>query len=216
LGNADERAVTREQPRPSRLYDFPFSGNGYKIRLALAQLGITVEYEVVDLIARETKSPKFLAKNPLGEVPVLELNDGTLLLESNAILFWLTDGTPLMPTNPLERARVVQWMLFEQNQIDKVLGRTRFLLRYPGFMPTTEADFDGWYATGYRALAILDDELRGHEFVVGERYSAADICLYGYVHCAEEGGFELSRVPRVVDWLERVRDQPRHVKIGQY
>jgi glutathione S-transferase len=204
------------QPRPRRLYDFPFSGNGYKIRLALAQLGITVEYEVIDLIARETKSPKFLAKNPLGEIPVLELDDGTLLRESNAILFWLTDGTPLMPTDPLERARVVQWMLFEQNQIDKVLGRTRFLSRYPDFMQTTKADFDGWYATGYRALAIVDVELRNHDFIVGERYSAADICLYGYIHCAAEGGFELARAPRVVDWLARVRAEPRHVTIAEY
>ena len=202
--------------RPLRLYDFPFSGNGYKIRLALAQLGIACEYEVIDLIARETKSERFLAKNPLGEIPVLELDDGTLLRESNAILFWLTDGTELMPTDPLERARVVQWMLFEQNQIDKVLGRTRFLLRYPDFMQTTQADFDGWYATGYRALAIIDDALRDHAFVVGDRYSAADICLYGYVHCAAEGGFDLARAPRVLDWLARVRGRPRHVTIDEY
>ena len=203
-------------PRPRRLYDFPFSGNGYKIRLALAQLSVDVEYEVIDLIARETNSPRFLSKNPLGEIPVLELDDGTLLRESNAILFWLTDGTPLLPTNALERARVVQWMLFEQNQIDKVLGRTRFLLRYPDFMQTTQADFDGWYATGYRALGIVDDELRDHDFIVGNRYSAADICLYGYVHCAAEGGFELSRVPRVVEWLAQVRAQPHHVTIDEY
>ena len=162
--------MTRAKPR--RLYDFPFSGNGYKVRLALAQLGIRVEYEVVDLIARETKSPGVLAKNPLGEIPVLELDDGTLLRESNAILFWLADDTWLMPTDRLERARVVQWMLFEQNQIDKVLGRTRFLLRYPDFVQTTQADFDGWYATGYRALAIIDDELRTHDFVVGDRQCA--------------------------------------------
>ena len=202
--------------RPLRLYDFPFSGNGYKIRLALAQLGIRVDYEVIDLIARETKSARFLAKNPLGEIPVLELDDGTLLRESNAILFWLTDGTALMPTDPLERARVVQWMLFEQNQIDKVLGRTRFLLRYPAFMRATQADFDGWYATGYRALAIVDDELRNRDFIVGKRYSAADICLYGYVHCAGEGGFDLTRTPRIVDWLARVREQSRHVTIDEY
>jgi glutathione S-transferase len=202
--------------RPVRLYDFPFSGNGYKIRLALAQLGIRVEYEVIDLLARETKSERFLAKNPLGEIPVLELDDGTLLRESNAILFWLTEGTALMPTDRLERARVVQWMLFEQNQIDKVLGRTRFLLRYPHFMQTTQGDFDGWYATGYRALAIIEAELLNHAFIVGEHYSAADICLYGYVHCAPEGGFDLARTPRIVAWLARVRGQRGHVTIDEY
>jgi glutathione S-transferase len=136
--------------------------------------------------------------------------------ESNAILYWLTDGTALLPTERLARARVVQWMLFEQNQIDKVLGRTRFLLRYPDFMATTQADFDGWYAIGYRALEIIDAELCGSDFIVGDRYSAADICLYGYVHCAGEGGFDLARTPRVVDWIARVRDQPRHVTIDEY
>jgi glutathione S-transferase len=202
-------------PRPKRLYDFPFSGNGYKVRLALAQLKIPIEYEIVDLIARETKSAQFLAKNPMGEIPVLELDDGTFLRESNAILFWLTERTALMPQHAVQRARVVQWMLFEQNNIDKILGRTRFLRRYPGFIETTPKDFEHWYAVGNNALSILDTELSAHSFLAGDRYSAADICLYGYVHCADEGGFELNRYPCVSAWLERVRRQPGHVTIDQ-
>ncbi|MGH8597363.1 MAG: glutathione S-transferase family protein, partial [Gammaproteobacteria bacterium] len=109
-------------PRPKRLYDLPFSGNGYKVRLALAQLGIAVEYEVVDLIKGETKSKEFLAKNPMGQIPLLELDDGSLLRESNAILAWLAEGTFLMPDDAFSRARVLQWMMFEQNNIDKVIG----------------------------------------------------------------------------------------------
>jgi glutathione S-transferase len=138
-----------------------------------------------------------------------------LLRESNSILFWLTEGTPLMPTERLARTRVVQWMCFEQSNIDKVLGRTRFLKRYPDFMATTSADWDQWYATGYRALEVMETELRGHAFVVGDRYSAADICLYGYVHCAEDGGFSLERYPSVMRWRFEVQKQRGHLHLDQ-
>lgn len=201
--------------RPKRLYDFPFSGNGYKIRLALAYLGFSVDYEIVDLLGGETGSPEFLAKNPMGQIPVLELADGTILRESNSILFWLTEGTSLMPDDRLARARIVQWMCFEQSNVDKVLGRTRFLNRYPGFMATTSADWDQWYATGYRALDVMESELLEHAFLIGDDYSAADICLYGYVHCAEEGGFDLERYGAVKRWRQQVREQRGHVPIDR-
>jgi len=200
---------------PKRLYDFPFSGNGYKVRLALAQLGIGVEYRSIDLIARETRADWFLAINPLGEIPVLELSDGTLLRESNAILCWLCEGTRLMPREAVRRARVIQWMMFEQNMIDKVMGRTRFLKRWPGFMATTQADWAGWYATGYRALDVMEAELARQDYFAGEAYSAADICLYGYVHCAEEGGFSFAQHGNVRHWLDRVRAEPGHVGIDR-
>ena len=201
--------------KPRRLYDFPFSGNGYKIRLALAYLGLTVEYEVVDLLDGAAGSTAFLAKNPMGQIPVLELEDGTFLRESNSILFWLAEGSSLMPADRLARARVVQWMCFEQSNIDKVLGRTRFLKRYPDFMATSSADWDQWYATGYRALDVMDAELRAHAFLIGDHYSAADICLYGYVHCAEEGGFNLERYGGVSRWRRLVSEQPGHLPIDQ-
>jgi len=201
--------------RPTRLYDFPFSGNGYKIRLTLAYLGLTVEYETIDLLSGEASSPEFLARNPMGQIPVLELEDGTILRESNSILFWLTEGTSLMPNDRLARARIVQWTCFEQSNIDKVLGRTRFLKRYPDFMVTTSADWDQWYATGYRALDVMEAELREHSFLIGDQFSAADICLYGYVHCAGEGGFSLERYRSVARWREQVQKQPRHLLIDE-
>jgi len=201
---------------PVRLYDFPFSGNGYKVRLALAQLGLEFDYQILDLLAGETAAEWFRAINPMGQIPVLELSDGTCLRESNAILYWLGDGTELMPADRLLRARAVQWMCFEQSNIDKVLGRSRFLTCYPEFRKTTREEFEGWWAEGNRALSVLDAELEASDFLVGGTYSVADICLYGYVHCAEEGGFDLGRFPAVVSWLERVRAQPRHVTIDQY
>jgi glutathione S-transferase len=199
LGRADLNAT------PKRLYDFPFSGNGYKIRLALAYLGLAVEYEIVDIVAGEARSPAFLAKNPMGQIPMLELSDGTCLRESNAILFWLTEGTRLMPKDPIAKTRVIQWMCFEQSNVDQVLGRTRFLKRYPTFRATAQEEWDQWYAVGYRALGVMEQELASRTFLVGNSYSAADICLYGYVHCAEDGGFDLTPYPNVVRWRAEVQ-----------
>lgn len=197
--------------QPFRLYDYPYSGNGYKIRLALHQLGIVVDYQIVDILKSETKSESFLAKNPMGEIPALELSDGMVLRESNAILYWLTEGTPLMPADKMGRTRVIQWMCFEQSNIDRVLGRARFLKAHPNFRQATTAEFEQWHATGHRALGVMDQELSHQAFLVGNAYSAADICLYGYVHTGREGGFGLDRFPAVIAWLERIANQPQHI-----
>jgi glutathione S-transferase len=201
---------------PETLFDFPFSGNGYKIRLALTQLGLAFDYRFVDLLAGENRSAQYLAISPMGQIPALRLQDGTVLWESNAILYWLTEDTPLMPETKLGRTRVVQWMNFEQSNIDKVLGRTRFLKRYPDFMETRQSDWDGWYAVGNRALGVLQAQLVKHDYLVGDSYSAADICLYGYVHSAEEGGFNLGPYPGILSWLGRVRSQPGHIPITDH
>lgn len=200
-------------PRPLRLWDFPFSGNGYKIRLALTQLGLPFEYGKIDLLIGENRTPQFEMLNPMGQIPVLELTDGTVLRESNAILYWLCEGTPLMPADKLGRTRVIQWFSFEQANIDKVLGRTRFLKANPDFRRVADAEWAVWRIEGERALAVLEAELAGRAFLVGDSYSAADICLYGYVHTADEGGFELANYPAVQAWLARVRAQPRHIPI---
>ena len=200
--------VKEMPPAPKTLFDFPFSGNGYKIRLALTQLNLPFEYQVINLLAGEGQSPEFLALAPVGQVPALRLVDGTLFWESNAIVYWLTEGTSLMPSDKLSRTRVVQWMNFEQSNIEKVLGRTRFLRRYPEFTETRQSDWDGWFAAGYRALNVIEAELAIRPYMVGHAYSAADICLFGYMHSAEEGGFDLTRYAAVSAQIDRVREQP--------
>lgn len=198
-------------PIPARLYDFPFSGNGYKVRLALHQLGLPVERVIVDILAGEQQRPDFLPKNPLGEIPVLELSDGTALRESNAILYWLAEGTWLMPHDRLGRTRTVQWMCFEQSRIDRVLGRARFLKAYPNFADVAPFDFATWHTAGHAALDVLEGELKTHAFLIGDAYSVADISLYAYVHSAREGGFDLDRFPAVRAWLGCVAAQPNHI-----
>ena len=199
--------------RPKRLYDYLFSGNGYKIRLALCQLGINVEYQFLDIPGGETRTRQFLEINPMGQIPVLELQDGTMLRESNAILFWLTEGTWLMPGNLLQRARVMQWMFFEQGNIDKIIGRARFRRKFPEFMETPQHDIEYWHATGNAALALIDSVLNNSQFLVGDSYTTADIALFGYVHCANEGGFDLDQYPAVNSWIQRVIDQPAYIPI---
>lgn len=197
--------------KPVRLFDFPFSGNGYKVRLALKQLGISVDYRVIDILRGEAKSPDFLARNPAGEIPALELSDGRVLRESNAILFWLALGTDLLLDDRETLTSTVQWMSFEQSNIDKILGRARFLKAYPHFAEVTEFDFSTWRDAGHRALGVMDRELVEHPYLVGDRYSVADICLYGYVHTADEGGFDLAQFPAVQAWVDRVANQPGHI-----
>lgn len=186
---------------PLRLFDYRFSGNSYKIRLALSQLGQDIEIVPVDILRGETQAQEFLRRNPLGQIPVLELSDGTFLRESNAILFWLAAGTRLMPETHSDQTLALQWMFFEQSNIDKVLGRTRFLKAFPEFRTPAPHEWDEWYRVGNRALAVLDEHLSDNKFIVGGTYSIADIALYGYVHTANEGGFELRDFPNIEKWL---------------
>lgn len=198
---------------PARLYDYRFSGNGYKIRLALSQLGMNVDIVFLDILKGETYTSDFLRMNPMGQIPTLELEDGSCIRESNAILLWLTEGTYLMPTNEMERSQVYQWMFFEQSNIDKVLGRTRFINAFPGYIEATDKDWESWYEQGNRALRVLDAHLEEKSYLVGDSYSTADICLYGYVHCADEGGFKMSDYPSVFSWMEKIHSQQKYITL---
>jgi glutathione S-transferase len=198
-----------------RLYDFLSSGNGYKIRLALRWLGISFEYEEINILEGESRTPAFLAKNPFGQIPVLELDDGTCLRESSAILFYLSEGTPLLPNDRLLRARVLEWMGFEQTHVDGVVSRARFRRTFPNAIPTREEEFVAWYGQGRAALGVLDAHLRDRTFLVDERFTIADITLYAYVHCADEGGFDMAPFRSLPRWFERVRAQPGHLPIDQ-
>jgi len=196
-----------------RLYDDPRSGNGYKVRLALAQLGRDYDYVLVDVIRGETRSAEFLAVNPNGRVPVLETDDGTRLPESNAILFYLAQGTQLWPGGRLRQAQALQWMFFEQYSHEPNIATARYwLIRWELTRePYDERLMENKRAAGRAALSVMEQHLQGNEFLVGDRYSVADIALYAYTHVADEGGFELAAFPAVRAWLGRVRGRPGHV-----
>ena len=169
------------------LYDYLSSGNGYKCRLLLNQLGIPYHRVELDIMKGETRTPEFLAKNPNGRIPALELEDGSVLAESNAILFYLAEGTPFLPADRLGRAQVLQWLFFEQ-------------------LPRLEQG-------GYAALGVMESRLADHPFLVADGYTIADIALYAYTHVADEGGFDLEDYPGLRAWLARVAGQPQHLRI---
>ena len=195
-----------------RLYDFLESGNGYKVRLLLHQLDVPYERVELDITRGATRTPGFLAKNPNGRIPLLELDDGTFLAESNAIQWYLAEGTPFLPGDPLLRARVLQWMFFEQYSHEPFIATVRFWL-HQGLSEEKAAAIAERRPRGYEALGVMERHLEARDFFVGDAYSIADIALYAYTHVAHEGGFDLSGHPAVRAWLERVRGQPRHIPI---
>jgi glutathione S-transferase len=196
-----------------RLYDYLESGNGYKVRLVLAQLGIAFERIEVDIVQGESRTQAFLAKNPNGRIPVLELDDGTCLAESNAIIYYLAEGTPLLPADRLGRAQALQWMAFEQYSHEPNIATSRFWLHHTELTPERRAALAQKQPLGYAALDVMEGHLSRRAFFVGERYSIADVALYAYTHVADEGGFDLGRYPAITAWLARVRAQPGHVPI---
>ena len=193
-----------------RLYDYPGSPNCYKVRLALAQLGIGYERVPVDIFAGETLTDAFARMNPARSTPVLELEDSTYLPESGAILFYLAEGTALLPADRLERAQVARWLLFEQADVVPTVGGLRFRLATGRLAPGHER-VERARAASHEMLRVLDAHLRGREFFVGERYSVADIAIYGYVHVAHEAGVGMEEHPEVARWLERVAAQPGYM-----
>jgi len=197
-----------------RLYDFLESGNGYKVRLLLNQLEIPFERVELDITRGATRTPEFLAKNANGRIPLLELDDGSCLAESNAIQWYLAEGTPLLPDDRLLRARALQWMFFEQYSHEPFIATLRFWL-HQGLAEQKAAAIAERRPRGYEALSVMERQLAASDFFVGDRYSIADIALYAYTHVAHEGGFDLAGHPAVRAWLERVRAQPRHIPITQ-
>jgi glutathione S-transferase len=194
------------------LYDSAVSGNCYKVRLLLAQLGVPFERREVDVVDRSHRKELLGALNPALRVPTLVFDDGRSLGESDAILWHLADGTQYLPTGPWERAKVLQWMFFEQYSHEPHIAVARFWLHVLGAPPSEGAQAEK-LRLGHLALDALEQGLEGREFLVGDRYSIADIALYAYTHVAGEGGFDLGRYPAIGAWLPRVAAQPGHVTI---
>jgi glutathione S-transferase len=195
-----------------KLYDYLESGNGYKVRLLLHQLELPFERVELDIVAGATRTPEFLRKNPNGRIPLLELEDGTCLAESNAIQWFLADGSELLPSDPVQRAQVLQWMFFEQYSHEPYIAVVRFWL-HTGAEAEHADEISARRVRGYQALDVMEQHLGAIPYFVAERYTIADIALYAYTHVADEGGFDLASYPSVRKWLERVREQPRHVPI---
>jgi glutathione S-transferase len=196
-----------------KLYDFLESGNGYKCRLLLRQLGIPFERFEVDITNNESRTAEFLALNPNGKIPLLELDDGRTLPESNAILFYLADGTAFLPNERFERAQVLSWMFFEQYSHEPYIATTRFILTHLPPDTPRRAEIPRRRELGYAALDVMERHLENRDFFVGNRYSIADIALYAYTHVAEEGEFDLSRYTAIRRWLTRVAAQSGYTRI---
>lgn len=189
-----------------RLYQDPRSGNCFKAVLTASHLGIRLTTTDIDVLDGLTRKPDFLAKNPNGRVPLLELEDGTCLAESNAIIFYLADGSPLIPENRLERAQMLQWMFFEQYSHEPYIAVARFWLAFKPQEARKEKLHlvPEWHAKGNAALGVMETHLKDRDWFVANRFTLADIALYAYTHCAADGGFRLSDYPRVQAWLKRV------------
>ena len=196
-----------------KLYEYPSSGNCYKIRLLLTQLGIPFERIPVDILKRESRTPEFLSKNPNGRVPLLELEPGKYLPESNAVLYYFSQETPFFPTDKFEQAQVMQWMFFEQYSHEPYIATSRYwisILRKP---EEYKQALEQKQPLGYAALGVMEQQLKNHPFFVGDHYTIADICLFAYTHVADEGGFDLTGFPAILGWINRVKQQPNYIRI---
>jgi glutathione S-transferase len=197
------------------LYSMQRSGNSYKVRLALARLGIPHRLVEVDILQGESRTPEFLAKNPNGRIPLLEVAPGRYISESNAILWFLAGGSILAPEDRIERAEAMQWMFFEQNSLEPNIGAAYFWLALiKGGRELQRHALDDWMENGYRALGVMEMHLAKQDFFVDDRFTIADIALYAYTHLAEQCDFDLARYPAVRAWLARVAVEPGHVPMN--
>ena len=195
-----------------KLYDFLASGNDYKV-LLLTQLEIPFERINVDITKGESRTPDYLAKNPNGRVPLLELEDGRFLPESNAIMFYLAEGSNFLPGDRFERAQVLQWLFFEQYSHEPYIATSRYIISILNKAAEYQEILTEKREKGHAALKVMEQHLGDRSFFVSERYTIADIGLYAYTHVAHEGGFDLGAFPRIREWLERIHTQPNHIPI---
>src|SRR3954464_15236852 len=195
-----------------KLYSMQRSGNSYKVRLALAFLGAPYEAIEVDILRGESRTPEFLARNPSGQVPLLEVAEGRYLAESNAILWYLAVGTSLAPESRMDRAEALQWMFFEQHALEPNIGAAYFWLSLvKGGRELQTHALEDWMERGYAALQVMENHLKSHQFFAAGQLTVADIALYGYTHVAEQCDFDLATFPAVRTWLRRVEQTPGFV-----
>jgi glutathione S-transferase len=190
------------------------SGNCYKVQLLLEQLGLGYRWIDVDSTAGQTRTAEYLARNPNGKVPLLEVEPGRWLPESNAILCYLAEGTPLWPADRWTRAQVLQWMFFEQYSHEPYVAVARYIRKWLPADHARQAELPRLLERGAQALSVMERQLATTPFIAGASYSVADIALFAYTHAAGDGGFGLAQYPAIGAWLERVRTQPGFVPMA--
>lgn len=192
-----------------KLYSMQRSGNSYKVRLALALLNIPYETAEIDILRGESRTPDFLAKNPSGQVPLLEVGGGRYLAESNAILWFISLGTPLAPEDHMDRADALRWMFFEQHALEPNIGAAYFWLALVrGGRELQTHSLEDWMERGHNALKVMENHLDHHDYFAAGQITIADIALYGYTHLAETCDFDLTAFPAIRAWLNRVEHTP--------
>ncbi|WP_062810637.1 glutathione S-transferase family protein [Alcanivorax sp. NBRC 102028] len=194
-----------------KIYGDIQSGNCYKIKLLASLLNIKHEWIHIDILKGETHAVEFLEKNPNAKIPVLELDDGRCISESNAILNYLATGTEFLSSDPYEYAKIQQWQFFEQYSHEPFIAVARFIAKYLGLPDDRRADYESKQEGGHKALQVMEQQLQQTPYLTGAKLSTADISLYGYTHVAEEGGFDLGDYPAVMQWIDRIQSQPQYV-----
>lgn len=193
-----------------KLYDYLPSGNSYKVRLLLSYLGIPYTHIPIDIHKGETQTQDYLAMNPAGQIPVLQLNDGRTLAESNAILMFLAEDTPYLPLNSFDRAKCLQWMFWEQYRHEPSIAVARYIRHYA---PEREDQLPALMEKGRAALSVMNSHLESRYWFIETGPTLADISLYAYTHVAGEGGFDLDDYPNIQAWCERMAEHPKHILI---
>lgn len=200
--------------RMYKLYSMQRSGNSYKVRLALAVLNIPYRAVEIDILRGESRTPDFLAKNPSGQVPLLEVEDGRYIAESNAILWYLANDTLIRPETRLGRAEALQWMFFEQHALEPNIGAAYFWLALVrGGRDLQTHALEDWMERGYAALQVMENHLKAHDYFAAGQFTVADIALYAYTHVADRCDFDLVTFPAIRDWLARVEGNPGFVSM---
>jgi len=195
-----------------KLYSMQRSGNSYKVRLALALLSAPYRAIEIDILRGESRTPDFLAKNPSGQVPLLEVEEGRFLAESNAILWYVAGGTPLAPESRIARAEALQWMFFEQHALEPNIGAAYFWLALvKGGRDLQTHALEDWMERGYAALQVMENHLKTHDYFATGQLTVADIALYGYTHVADRCDYDLATFPAIRRWLRRIEQTPGFV-----
>ena len=190
------------------IYGDSRSGNCYKLKLLCAELGMDFDWQEVDILAGDTRTPEFLAMNPNGKIPLLVLPDGRCLAESNAILCFLADGSEYFRGDAFARAEVLQWLFFEQYSHEPYIATSRFIIQYLGSPPDRQTELEQKKQGGYKALGVLEQQLEKSDYLTGNELSIADVALFAYTHVAAEGDFDLGNFPAIGAWIERIRMRP--------